>query len=382
MKHAAMRIGIDARFYGSLGKGLGRYTEKLIQELERLPGEDEFVVFLRRENFDEYQPAHSRFTKVLADFPWYGWREQLLFPRLLSRSRLDLVHFPHFNVPLFARGPFVVTIHDLILFHYPTVKASELPPFLYWMKYLVYRLVIAVALSRAVRVMTVSQFTADDIVSHFPSACDKIRVAPESAEGYCTWMSVTEAAQTMVRYGLSKRSYVLYVGNAYPHKNLELLLTAAYRLPEKDFVCVGRADYFYARLKREATSRKLANVRFVGFVPDRELTVLYRYAESYFFPSLYEGFGLPALEAFIHGTPVVAAHRGALPEILGGAASFFDPAEPRQALAALSSVAREHPVRQALIAQGYTQASRYSWRRMAEHTLREYHESIAYERYP
>ncbi|MDQ5961396.1 MAG: hypothetical protein QG581_317, partial [Patescibacteria group bacterium] len=93
-----MRIGIDARFYGSIGKGLGRYTEKLIEHLEKIDSENQYVVFLRLENFDDYIPSQKNFRKVLADYSWYGWREQLLFPLLLFRHRLDLVHFPHFNV--------------------------------------------------------------------------------------------------------------------------------------------------------------------------------------------------------------------------------------------------------------------------------------------
>jgi glycosyltransferase involved in cell wall biosynthesis len=117
-----MRIGIDARFYGSLGKGLGRYTEKLIFHLEAIDTDNEYVVFLRRENFDEYIPRSPRFRKVVAQYAWYGLSEQTLFVLLLYRFRFDLVHFPHFNVPLLYRRPFVVTIHDLILVHYPTLR--------------------------------------------------------------------------------------------------------------------------------------------------------------------------------------------------------------------------------------------------------------------
>lgn len=370
-----MRIGIDARFYGSLGKGLGRYTEKLLQELERIQSEDEYVVFLRRENFDEYQPRDSRFSKVLADYPWYGWQEQLLYPRLLRRYRLDLVHFPHFNVPLLYRKPFIVTIHDLILFHFPTVKASELPPFLYWAKYLIYRLVIGQAVRRARRVIAVSQFTADDISRAYPAARSKVTVTLEAAEQYCFWVPPSEIPALLHRYGIARdRPYVLYVGNAYPHKHLELLLDLAAALPAMDFVCVGREDYFYRRLRQESAGRRLANVRFVGYVPDPVLAALYRGARTYCFPSLYEGFGLPGLEALAHGVPVLAARRGALPEVLGDAAVYFDPRSVVSALAALRSVCDDAALRQRLIWDGYARSARFSWARMAEATLREYHD--------
>lgn len=372
-----MRIGIDARFYGTLGKGLGRYTEKLIQELEKIEGEDEFFIFLRRENYEEYVPQSPRFTKVLADFPWYGWREQLLFPRLLRRFKVDLMHFPHFNVPLFYRRPFVVTIHDLILLHYPTVKASELPPFLYWVKYLLYRIVIGSAIKRARIIFTVSEFTRRDLITAYPKAVGKICVAYEAADAVCPLVSKEEEQAALQMLGLNFRgegkSYVLYVGNAYPHKNLELLLRVASCLPEKLFVCVGREDYFYRGLKERVKNEHLNNVRFVGFVSDRLLPTLYREAESYFFPSLYEGFGLPALEALTFGTPVVSARAGALPEVVGEAGIFFNPKNLKETRDKLEMIGRNEGLRQRMIALGYKRVKQFSWASMAVATLRQYH---------
>ena len=118
-----MLIGIDARFYGSIGKGLGRYTQKLIENLEKTDQENRYVVFLRKENFDEYQPQNPNFKKVLADYRWYSFAEQLFFPRLLRKYNFDFVHFPHFNVPLLYRKKFIMTIHDLILIHFPTHRS-------------------------------------------------------------------------------------------------------------------------------------------------------------------------------------------------------------------------------------------------------------------
>src|SRR4030042_5629936 len=124
--YANMRIGIDARFFGSIGKGLGRYTQKLIENLEKIYEHNHYFIFLRRGNWNEYRPRKKNFTKVLADVPWYSLREQIEMPRIIRKCGLDLVHFPHFNVPVGYRGKFVVTIHDLILLRYPTKKASAL----------------------------------------------------------------------------------------------------------------------------------------------------------------------------------------------------------------------------------------------------------------
>ena len=131
-----MKIGIDARFFGSIGKGLGRYTQKLIENLEKIDNENQYVVFLRKENFDEYQPRNKKFQKVLANYQWYTFSEQIKMPLLLNKFNIDLVHFPHFNVPFFYRKKFVVTIHDLILLEFPTVRGTTLNPFFYKIKFL------------------------------------------------------------------------------------------------------------------------------------------------------------------------------------------------------------------------------------------------------
>ena len=178
-----MRIGIDARFYGPVGKGLGRYTEKLVGYLERVADpDDEFFVFLRKENFDVYVPGNPRFRKVLADYPWYSISEQIFFPFLLRKYRLDVMHFPHFNVPILYERPFVVTIHDLILLRFPTVRNTTRSRLTYKMKYLAYRLVIATAIRRAKVILTVSRFTERDILTAFPTAVGKTVVTYEGCD--------------------------------------------------------------------------------------------------------------------------------------------------------------------------------------------------------
>lgn len=374
-----MNIGIDARFYGSIGKGLGRYTEKLIAALEKIDHVNDYFIFLRHENYNDYTPQNVHFQKVIADEQWYSWSEQWSFPRTLRKYHLDLVHFPHFNVPLLYRQPFVVTIHDLILLHYPTIKASELPPILYWMKYWMYRIVIASAIRRAAVVFTVSRFTQDDLVRTMKISPKKIVLTPEAADPYCYWLSQEQAQKVLERHALSVtvhsteqqggyRRYVLYVGNAYPHKNLELLLRCAHSFPELDFVCVGKEDYFYRLIQKRVIDHGLNNLRFLGFVPDCELGILYRFAAVYLFPSLYEGFGLPALEALNYGLPVLAARRGALPEILGEAGLFFDPTRKDDVLRQLRKILEDVSLREKLRQNGFQQIGHFNWETMAKLT--------------
>src|SRR3989339_1308260 len=220
-----MRIGIDARFYGPIGKGLGRYTQKLVENLEKIDSVNEYFIFLRKQNFEDYVPKNKNFQKILADYRWYTWQEQIFFPRLLKKYQLDLLHFPHFNVPLFYRGKSVVTIHDLILIHFPTVRNSTLSPFLYKLKFLAYKMVIKSAIRRSNRVIAVSKFTKKDILENYPEAPnEKVVVTYEACEDYCL-LSPEKDQEILLKYGIMK-PYILYVGNAYPHKNLERLVLA------------------------------------------------------------------------------------------------------------------------------------------------------------
>ncbi len=384
-----MRIGIDARFYGSLGKGLGRYTEKLIEYLEDIDQENDYIIFLRAENYAEYQPKNPRFTKVLAQYAWYGFSEQCFFPMLLYRLKLDLMHFPHFNVPLLYRRRFVVTIHDLILLRYPTLRNTTRGAWLYSVKYLAYRFVIASAIARASHIITVSHFTESDIIKRYPQAAGKISVTYEAADPLCQILSPSAEHNLLVRIGLSRpeenkgqkeplrdilKPYFLYVGNAYPHKNLELLLVAAKLFPNHIFLLVGKEDYFYARLKVQAVQERITNVIFAGFLTDGELSTLYRLAQVYLFPSLYEGFGLPPLEAMSRGLPVLASRSGSLPEILGEAALYFDATDIVSFEQVLRSVLDDPLVRIELRQRGYRQVARYSFREMAYATAKIYQE--------
>ena len=129
IKSQSKRIGIDARFYGPRQKGLGRYLQKLITHLEKVDQNNQYFIFLRKKNWSEYCPSCSNFKKVLADYPWYGLREQILMPLKIRRQKIDLMHFPHFNIPVFYSGTFLVTIHDLVLRKFPTRRASTLGPF-------------------------------------------------------------------------------------------------------------------------------------------------------------------------------------------------------------------------------------------------------------
>jgi len=366
-----MRIGIDARFYGSLGKGLGRYTQKLIEYLEKIDGENQYFIFMREENWEEYQPKRKNFTKVMANIPWYSFREQVFFPKILKRNRLDLVHFPHFNVPYFYKGKFIVTIHDLILFRFPTKKATTLSPVLYFFKRLGYRAVMNRAVRKAQAIIAVSNFTKKDILDNFRIDPQKIFVTHEAAD-MKDFLPDMACDDILKKYGIMK-PYILYVGNAYPHKNLERLVLAfqeaVKKHPSLSLVMVGKSDYFYRSLNKFVKDNNADNVIFTGEVDDRHLNSIYRESKLYVFPSLYEGFGLPPLEAMSMDVPVISSSSSCLPEILGDAAYYFDPIGISEISEVIDRVITDICLRQKLIKNGKEQIQKYSWIDLARKTL-------------
>lgn len=379
-----MRIGIDARFYGGVfGKGLGRYVEQLILALQELDKVNKYVIFLQKENWDSFQPARSNFEKVLSPYRWYSIEEQVHMPRLLARADLDLVHVPHFNIPIFSRVPLVVTIHDLIITHYPTRHASTRGAIGYLAKQIGYRFAISRAVRRARCIFAVSRFTKDDLMRSFHVRESKIVV---TYEGVAEKMSEPSAHDGLMPRRLAlTHPYILYVGNAYPHKNLERLirafqiLSASKNVPHNlQLVLVGREDYFYSRIRRQAESMGLKDaIRFAGGVSDQELSALYRHAQLFVFPSLYEGFGLPPLEAMAHRTPVVAARSSSLPEILGDAAQYCNPFEERDIALQMQTVLTDSTLKDVLISRGERRAAKFTWRKCAAHTLSAYQSALS-----
>ena len=371
------RIGIDARFYGPVGKGLGRYTQEIVDNIIKLDQDNEYVIFLRRENFNEFQADEKRVKKVLADVRWYSLAEQILMPYYIRRERLDLMHFPHFNVPVLCPVKFIVTIHDLILIKFPTSRATALGPVFYKMKNLAYRVVISLAVKRAEKVLTVSAYTKDEIAKQFKINSNKVTVTYEGVAELADANEFMDAGAALSKYGISQ-PYLLYVGNAYPHKNLEGLIKVFSEinksLPDLKLVLVGKEDYFYRRLKQYAENffAEGGQIIFPGYVPDNELAALYANAALYVFPSFYEGFGLPPLEAMARGLPVASSNKTCLKEILGEAALYFNPDDETDMKNKIERALKDEKLRENLRNRGYEQARKYSWRDCAEKTLAAY----------
>ncbi len=379
-----MKIGIDARMYGPEHSGLGRYIEQLVEQLKILDDTNEYVIFLKREQYDTFRLPNKKWKKVLADIHWYTVGEQVKFPFLIQKEDVDVMHFPHWNVPLLYRGQFVLTIHDLIMFHFPRPEATTHGPFMYAFKDFVHRFVVRMAAKRATHIITTSEFTKHDIAETLNVDVKKISVT------YQAPLKISECRMQNAELFLQKHNiqkpYVLYVGNAYPHKNLERLIEAWNIFSEEhttyQLVLAGKNSLFYERLKNIAAEKqsvstevmpdKFHNVVFTGYVSDEELNVLYTNAHLFVFPSLYEGFGLPPLEAMTHGVPVVSSSASCMPEVLGSAAMYFDPEDVQDIARVVEAGVQNADMRYDMKQKATGELQRYSWKNLAKKTLQIY----------
>ena len=370
-KKQIYRIGIDARFYGPIGKGLGRYQQEIVDNILKMDEVNEYVIFLSPANYDFFQERPPRIRKVLARSRWYTLSEQISMPYLIWRESLDLMHFPHFNVPIFYWGKFIVTIHDLIITHFPTRRATTLGPLLYKIKQFGYRIVIWFAAKRAKKIITVSKFSKQEIIRHFKLPDEKVAVTYEACD---LPLAITASFEELARRFKITKPFLLYVGNTYPHKNLEKMLAAFQKLIKEEklniqLVLVGKEDYFSKRLQAKAKEMNLAeDVIFTGFVEDRELPLYYRNALLYVFPSSIEGFGLPPLEAMSYGLPVASSKAPCLPEILQDAAEYFDPTKIDDIVRVVKRLVVDEKLRNQLKAKGLEHVKKFSWGKMVERT--------------
>lgn len=173
------KIGIDARFFGPMDKGPGRYTQKLVENLEKIDKRNQYFIFLRKNRWHEYEPKSHNFKKALANYEWYSWKEQLFFPFKIKKYNLDLMHFTHFNAPILYRGNFIITIHDLILRNFPTHRKNLRNFLFYPFKESAYKIAFSRAVRKAEKIITVSQYTKDDILKYYKINPDKIKVIYE-----------------------------------------------------------------------------------------------------------------------------------------------------------------------------------------------------------
>jgi glycosyltransferase involved in cell wall biosynthesis len=353
-----VRIGIDARKLHDFG--IGTYIRNLLRQLARLDRETEYVVFCRPEDREALTSLGENFRPVTERSANYSVAEQLAIPLALRREGVTLFHAPHYVLPPLVRCRSVVTIHDCIHLMFPQYLPSRLA-----LQYA--RTSIALAARRAARVMTVSESSKRDILRFVDVKPEKIDVIYNAYdERFTIEPREEDVVRVRERYQLHDE-FVLYAGNVKPHKNLERLIEAFDLVRKRGLyhlklVMIGDDISKYTALRRAVHQHQLHKyVRFLGYMPEETLAVMYRLAGVFVFPSLYEGFGLPPLEAMASGTPVVTSNVSSLPEVAGNAAVLVDPYDALAIADGIHRVLTDETLRRDLRKKGVARAGMFSW---------------------
>ncbi len=369
-----MRIAIDARKLRDFG--IGTYIRNLLRHLARLDATTEFVVLCREQDCAFVTELGENFRAVTEPSRPYSLREQFAIPLELRRAGVNLFHAPHYVLPPMTPCRSVVTIHDCIHLRFPQYLPSRLG-------YAYARSSLWVAAHRSARVLTVSEASKRDILEYFRVPESKVTVIYNAIdERFHEEPPADEVMRVQERYQLTD-PFILYAGNIKPHKNLERLIEAFHmvrrgELEHIKLLIIGDEISKYATLRRAVHRYKLhKHVRFFGFVPDATLAILYRLARVFVFPSLYEGFGLPPLEAMASGTPVITSNLSSLPEVVGDAAMLIDPYQPDAIAGAMRRVLQDERLRDDMRERGLARVREFSWGRSVKRVREIYDEVLA-----
>lgn len=366
-----MKIVIDARLYGVENGGLGRYLSNLIEQISRIDKKNNYVVLLRSKYFTQIS-LPKNWKKVKVDIKHYSFLEQLVIPWVLYRQKADIVHFPHFNVPVLYFGRYIVTIHDLLMHQFKSNSTSTLPWLLYIVRRLGYNLAFSKAVKGSTHIIVPSFFVKKDLLLHFHIKSSKVSYVYEGVDPHLK-QSKNKAIRPTVKSLLSGK-FFLYVGNAYPHKNLIAFKDMLSKISGASVVMVIPRDTFMERLRKlyEPEIGK-GQVFLLNRLSDTELASLYKKCQAFIFPSLSEGFGLPGLEALSFGALVLASDIPVFREVYRDLPLYFDPQNPATLTGLVKKVRKMNLIEKnkyALRAKKFVH--HYSWKKLAQKTVEIY----------
>jgi glycosyltransferase involved in cell wall biosynthesis len=372
-----VKIAIDCRRISDFGPGT--YIRNLLRALARADGGHTF--FLIHTPGDE-----TNFTELTSAFNSVGYAndkstaaEEVTFPLLVRKLGVHVTHIPQHRVPLFLPGPYVMTVHDLSTVFYDDVRGLLHEARLFRLRR---------SLRRAARIIAVSRSTSQSVGEFDPETASRIRLiynAPDRVfSNPPSETAESERTRILDRYQIHY-PFLLYAGRINPRKNIPRLIEAfavargalskVSGYEDLRLIVIGDEIGRHPEVRRAVAHGHVENyVRFLGFIPSGTLRVFHEAASAFVFPSLYEGFGLPPLEAMTCGTPVVAARVSSLPEVTGDAARLVDPENVFDIARGIIDVLTNDELRRDLIARGYRQASLFSWRRTAREVLEVYRE--------
>lgn len=369
-----MTIGIDIRLWNQTG--VGRYIRNLVLNLYVIDKKNNYVLFVNSKDRIEVEEKiiNSKWKVIVTDIKWHSLSEQINFSRIISKENPDLMHFPYISVPVFYNKPYVVTVHDLIPLHFTTGKASTLPLPLYLFKRIGYERVIRNAIKRAQAVIVPSDFVKEDVKKTFKINEEKIVVTKEATEEGLGWNTKEGRQKTEDLGQKTNGKYFLYVGNAYPHKNLERLIKGFNIFNKKNIklILVGKSDHFYRNLEVKFKSE---NIIFYGSASEEQLRQLYGNCLALVQPSLMEGFGLTVLEAMANKCLVLASNIPVIRELAKDTIVYFNPLSAED-IAKQMEFVHLGKTPDDLKEKAYLRSKEFSWEKTAKETLEVYEKTL------
>jgi glycosyltransferase involved in cell wall biosynthesis len=373
-----VKVAIDIRRMTEFG--IGTYIRNVVRTLARLDRESKYFLIGLPAKVAECGPLPPNFHAVpLADAD-NTFRGSLEFRAIVRRLHCDVVHIPHlFWIPRGLPCPYIVTVHDLLEHMYGAHDGSTLRRSLHFQ-------LTRRALGKAARVLAVSQFTKSEIEKLFAIPGERIEVLYNAIdERFLRGHASPSDRELIAQRYLVNYPFLLYAGAIRPHKNVVRIIEAfsalktelekEHQMPDLKLIIIGDDLSSHPDLRRTVIRSGVQNdVRFLGFVPIEVLRIFYDVAQVFVFPSLYEGFGLPPLEAMAHGTPVVTSNTSSLPEVAGNAAVLVNPENVFEIRRALQKALLDSALRERMKERGYEQAQRFSWTTSVARILEVYRE--------
>ena len=368
-----VKVAIDIRRMAEFG--IGTYTRNVVRALARLDRENQYFLIGSPQKVSEIGPLPPNFEPIIQldrDTSLKGWLE---CRTIVKHCGCDLLHIPHlFSLPQQLPCPYVMTVHDVLEHMYRARDHSSLRRSLHFQ-------LTRRALNRAARIFAVSKYTKAEVEKLFGVPGEKIHVVYNAIDERFLRGHASEAdKQSLAERYLVNYPFILYAGRISPHKNLVRIIEAFSALkaelekddkyPDLKLIIIGDELSKHPDLRRTVIRGGVQNdVRFMGFIPIEVLRIFYDAAKIFVFPSLYEGFGMPPLEAMAHGTPVVTSNTSSLPEVVGKAAVLVNPENVFEIMRALHRVLLDQALRDKLKSRGYEQGARFSWDASARQML-------------
>lgn len=367
-------IVIDARLYGPQHTGLGRYTKNLLIALKNTPDfkKYHFTLLVYPELKETIlKDLGNNFDYLSTNLRHYSLKEQIFLPIILKKLRPDLVHFTHLDKAIFYRQKSLVTVHDLIRHFSKGPETTTKNPVLYWPKYWAYLLMTRLIFLTS-HLIVPSNFWKKFIIEKYHFNPKKIITTYEAVDP--NFLIKTTKSH---KNNFKKSNYIVYTGNLYPHKNIDVILKALTKLPEIKLKIICARSLFFDRITQQISKYKLKKqVEFLGYLPDSDFSKIYHQALALVHPSFLEGFSLTGLEAMSLDCPVIAANSSCLPEIYEDSVLYFDPYKSDELVSQILKLKKSPKLRQELINKGHQQVSKYSWNKTAEKTISFYGQII------